>query len=134
MDSSVPEYALEFLLAFDGRIHHLEEGYWIKFEIKRVKLSKERPHGLSYSFTLHAPSGKRLIGFDNAHGVAATGSRYKTRPRTRDHWHRTEDDAGRPYPFVNVETLLDDFFSEVERVLQERGVGTTVIAVEEEDS
>jgi len=21
-----PEYALEFLLAFDGRIHHLEEG------------------------------------------------------------------------------------------------------------
>ena len=134
MNKSASEYTLEFLLAFDGRIHHLEEGYWIKFEIKRVGLSKERPHGLSYSFTLHAPSGKRLIGFDNAHGVAATGSRYKTRPRTRDHWHRTENDAGRPYPFVNVETLLDDFFSEVERVLQERGVGTTVIAVEEEDS
>ena len=134
MNKSASEYTLEFLLAFDGRIHHLEEDYWIKFEIKRVGLSKERPHGLSYSFTLHAPSGKRLIGFDNAHGVAATGSRYKTRPRTRDHWHRTENDAGRPYPFVNVETLLDDFFSEVERVLQERGVGTTVIAVEEEDS
>jgi len=33
-----------------------------------------------------------------------------------------------------VETLLDDFFSEVERVLQERDVGTTVIAVEEKDS
>lgn len=134
MSKPVPEYALEFLLAFDGRIHHLEEGYWIKFEIKRVKPSKERPHGLSYSFTLHAPSGRRLIGFDNAHGVAATGSRYKTRPRTRDHWHRTENDAGRPYLFVDVETLLDDFFSEVERVLQERGVGTTVIAVEEKDS
>ena len=134
MNKSASEYTLEFLLAFDGRIHHLEEGYWIKFEIKRVGLSKERPHGLSYSFTLHAPSGKRLIGFDNAHGVAATGSRYKTRPRTRDHWHRTENDAGRPCPFVNVETLLDDFFSEVERVLQERGVGTTVVAVEEKDS
>ena len=134
MDRSDPEYPLEFLLAFDGRIHHLEEGYWIKFEIKRVKSNEERPHGLSYSFTLHAPSGKRLIGFDNAHGVAATGSRYKTRPRTRDHRHRTEDDSGRPYRFVNVETLLDDFFSEVERELQERGVGTTVIAVEEKDS
>lgn len=134
MSKPVPEYALEFLLAFDGRIHHLEEGYWIKFEIKRVKPSRERPHGLSYSFTLHAPSGRRLIGFDNAHGVAATGSRYKTRPRTRDHWHRTENDAGRPYLFVDVETLLDDFFSEVERVLQERGLGTRVIAVEEKDS
>ncbi len=134
MGKSDPEYPLEFLLAFDGRIHHLEKGYWIKFEIKRVKSSEERPHGLSYSFTLHAPSGKRLIGFDNAHVVAATGSRYKTRPRTRDHWHRTESDSGRPYRFVNVETLLDDFFSEVERVLQERGVGTTVLAVEEKDS
>ncbi len=134
MDRSDPEHPLEFLLAFDGRIHHLEEGYWIKFEIRRVKSSEERPHGLSYSFTLHAPSGKRLIGFDNAHGVAATGSRYKTHPRTRDHRHRTESDSGRPYRFVNVETLLDDFFSEVERELQERGVGTTVIAVEEKDS
>lgn len=25
------DYGLEFLLAFDGRIHHLEKGYWIKF-------------------------------------------------------------------------------------------------------
>ena len=50
-----PEYQLEFLLAFDGRIHHLEEGYWVKFEIKRVTATDERLHGLSYSFTLHAP-------------------------------------------------------------------------------
>ncbi len=53
MNGEQSEYGLEFLLAFDGRIHHLEEGYWIKFEIKRVKAAKERPHGLSYSFTLH---------------------------------------------------------------------------------
>ncbi len=44
-----PEYGLEFLLAFDGRIHHLEEGYWIKCEIERVEATKKRPHGLSYS-------------------------------------------------------------------------------------
>jgi len=37
MGDQPPEYGLEFLLAFDGRIHHLEEGYWIKFEIKRAK-------------------------------------------------------------------------------------------------
>ena len=73
MHNRAPEYGLEFLLAFDGRIHHLEEGYWIKFEIERVKPTKERPHGLSYSFTLHAPDGTRLVGFDNAHGVRAQG-------------------------------------------------------------
>lgn len=54
------DYGLEFLLAFNGRIHHLEEGYWIKFEIKRVKATGKRPHGLAYSFTLHAPEGARL--------------------------------------------------------------------------
>lgn len=48
MNNQAPEYQLEFLLAFDGRVHHLEEGYWVKFEIKRVKPTDERPHGLSY--------------------------------------------------------------------------------------
>ena len=125
------EYGLEFLLAFDGRVHHLEEGYWLKFEIKRVEATKERPHGLSYSFTLHAPDGARLVGFDNAHGVAARGSRFKAAPRASDHWHRTENDPGRPYEFKDAETLIDDFFNEVERVLGERGIGTKIVGVEE---
>jgi hypothetical protein len=73
------DHGLEFLLAFDGRVHVFEEGYWVKFEIKRVKSTKERPHGLSYSFTLHGPDGKRLLGFDNAHGVGTKGSRLKKR-------------------------------------------------------
>ncbi len=131
MRTRAPEYGREFLLAFDGRIHHLEEGYWIKFEIERVKAAKERPHGLSYSFTLHAPDGTRLVGFDNAHGVPATGGRFKRKPSERDHWHRTETDPGRPYQFKDAETLIDDIIDEVERVLKERGVDTTVIDVEE---
>ena len=131
MISKPSDYGLEFLLGFDGRIHHLEEGYWIKLEIKRVKVAKERPHGLSYSFTLHAPDGTRLVGFDNAHNVPATGSRFKRPPETRDHWHRTEKDPGRPYQFKDAETLIDDFFDEVERVLGERGISTTVVGVEE---
>jgi hypothetical protein len=131
MRTRAPEYGLEFLLAFDGRIHHLEEGYWIKFEIERVKPAKGRPHGLSYSFTLHAPDGTRLVGFDNAHGVQDKGSRFKRKPSASDHWHRTEADPGRPYQFKDAETLIDDFFDEVERVLGERGIGTTVVEVEE---
>ena len=131
MDKRPPEHTLEFLLAFDGRIHHLEGGHWIKFEIKRVRATRKRPHGLYYSFTLHAPEGARLVGFDNAHGVPATGSRFRGRPPASDHWHRSENDPGRPYRFTNAAALIDDFLDEVERVLRERGIGTTVIKVEE---
>jgi len=125
------DHGIEFLLAFDGRVHHLEEGYWLKFEIERVAATKKRPHGLSYSFTLHAPDGKRLIGFDNAHRVPARGARFKAASSASDHWHRSENDPGRPYAFKDAETLIDDFFDEVERVLGERGIGTTVVDVEE---
>jgi hypothetical protein len=124
------DYGLEFLLAFDGRVHHLEKGYSIKFEIRRVEATKNRPHGLSYSFTLHAPDGTRLVGFDNAHQVSGKGSPFKRRGETTDHWHRTEHDPGRPYRFKDAETVIDDFFNEVERVLRDRGVGPEVLRTE----
>lgn len=124
------DHGLEFLLAFDGRLHHLEKGYWLRFELKRVEATKNRPHGLSYSFTLHAPDGTRLVGFDNAHDVSPKGSRFKRRGETTDHWHRTEEDPGRPYHFKDAEALIDDFFNEVERVLRDRGVGLEVIRTE----
>lgn len=127
------EYTLEFLLTFDGRIHHLEKGYWIKFEIKRVTATKNRPHGLSYSFTLHGPNGRRLVGFDNAHGVASVGSRFKRSPEERDHWHRTADDPGRPYAFKDADTLLQDFFREVRRALADRDVSDAVVDVEDKE-
>ncbi len=131
MDDNQPDHTLEFLLAFDGRVHHLEEGYWIKFEIKEVAATKTRPHGLSYSFSLHAPDGMRLVGFDNAHSVPVPGSRFSRRQLASDHWHRTEVDAGKPYAFKDADTLLQDFFLEVRRVLNERGISEAVVRVEE---
>ncbi|MFH1343022.1 MAG: DUF6516 family protein [Pseudomonadota bacterium] len=119
-------HTLEFLLAFDGRLHWYEQGYFTKFEIKRVEPSKERPHGLRYSFTLHDPEGKRLMGFDNAHTVAAAGRNAKRQIET-DHWHRTESDKGRAYKFKDAEKLIDDFFAEVERILTERKVPIHVV-------
>ena len=46
MNKRLTDYRLEFLLAFDGRIHHLEKGYWLKFEIARVAATATPPHGL----------------------------------------------------------------------------------------
>ena len=125
-----PNYGLEYLLAFDGRIHYLEQGYWLKFEITHGQRTAKRPHGLTYAFTLHAPDGRRILGFDNAHGVDPQGSRYKQRPQAHDHWHRSEGDEGRPYAFKDAETLIEDFFTEVERVLTELGISPIVVAEE----
>lgn len=127
------EHTLEFLLAFNGRVHRYAGGYWLKFEIARVAPSEARPHGLDYSFTLHGPDNRRLIGFDNAHIVPAKGSRFKKRPKAMDHWHRTETDEGRLYAFKDAEHLIDDFFDEVERVLKARGVPFDTVEVIEGD-
>jgi predicted transcriptional regulator len=37
-----PDHGLEFLLAFNGRIHYLEKGYWLKFEIVRMMHQRRR--------------------------------------------------------------------------------------------
>jgi hypothetical protein len=125
------DHGLEFLLAFDGQVHIFEDGCWVKFEIKRVDETKERPHGLDYSFTLHAPDGTRLLGYDNAHAAPTHGSRFKQRPTAHDHWHRTETDPGRPYAFTDAETLLTDFEREVERILDARNATRTVVSTKE---
>ncbi len=118
-------------MAFDGRVHHLEKGYWLKFEIGRVEPTPERPHGLRYAFTMHDPDGTRLVGFDNAHGVPPRGSRFRRAGDAHDHWHRTGDDAGRPYVFTTADRLLADFFAEVRRVLDERGISDAVVGTGE---
>ena len=71
-----PAIGLEYLLGLDGNIEvQNDAGYWVKMEVASVPLTAERPHGVRYSLTLHAPDNTRLIGFDNAHGVKPADSR-----------------------------------------------------------
>ena len=74
MDAA-PDSGLDALLPLDGEVFFIDPqgNHWVKFEVKRVAVSAERPHGLRYSLTLHAKDGARLVGFDNAHPVT-TGS------------------------------------------------------------
>jgi len=130
MKSQKPEYSLEFLLAFDGRVHWLERGYRIEFRIRRIAPEPRRPHGLSYAFTLHAPNGTRLVGFNNAHAISGRRARRGRSRAAADHWHRTQSDPGRPYEFADAATLVNDFLDEVERILGELGIGSTVVGVE----
>lgn len=110
------------LLALDGEVFVIdpEDRHWVKFEVKQVEASPERPHGLKYSLTLHDGEGERLVGFDNAHAVkGGTGPGALTRV-AQDHRHRLR--TIRPYDYRNAGDLLADFWKEVEAVLAERGV------------
>lgn len=113
---------LRYLLDLDEELHvQNDEGYWVKFKVSEVEKSLERPHGINYTLTLHAPDGTRLIGFDNAHAVKPTGSHFKHAGKRYpfDHKHRHAADAGVLYEFDTATKLLADFFEEVNRVLKE---------------
>jgi hypothetical protein len=128
----LPEYALELLLGYDGRVHYFASGHTLRFEVRLIGKSVRTPYGIAYSLTLHTPHGKRLLGFDNAHPVPHRGGRHIKPKAEADHWHRTTNDAGRPYDFVSVEKLLEDFFREAERTLAEQGVSFEIVDEQED--
>ena len=61
--------AMERLLDYDRRRYWLENGWSIRFRARETDVTKARPHGIRYSFTLHDMDATRLLGFDNAHGI-----------------------------------------------------------------
>lgn len=110
------------LLYLDGQTFFLDEKglFFVKFVVKQVPASKERPHGLSYSLTLHEAKGERLVGYDNAHPVRSSkGPAGKSRTEY-DHKHRFK--TIRPYDYQDAASLLADFWKEVDGVLAEIGV------------
>jgi len=112
---------LDALLDLDGSILDQGDGYWIKIEVKLTgMISAERPHGISYSLTLHDPLNQRILGFDNAHAVKSPGKKnYSGRRIEYDHKHRSIKDKGKSYEFVDGYQLIKDFFDEVDKVLKE---------------
>lgn len=117
---NVRDFALDTLLLLDGDtfVVDAEGKCWVKFVVKRVEVSPERPHGLDYSLTLHDEDGERLLGFDNAHPVHETsGPGARTRIEF-DHKHSGE--RIRFYPYEDAASLLAEFWTEVEAILQKR--------------
>jgi Family of unknown function (DUF6516) len=110
--------SLDTLLMLDGEVFVVDAaGRSVKFVARLVPASDERPHGLSYSLTLHDVNGARLVGFDNAH--APPRKRGQGRRVERDHRHRLR--TVRPYEYRDAATLLTDFWAEAYAVLKERG-------------
>ena len=100
---------IENLLELEGVRYVVDEylGFWVKFEARLVKPSDERPHGVKYSLSLHDRSNKRVMGFDNAHAIEEKRKKNLVTKKTHYHWHKNEDDHGRPYHYENAGKLLN---------------------------
>ena len=108
------DHELAFLLSLDGHVFQMASGYVVKIEARTIAATKNRPHGLKYSLTLHDPANRRIYGMDNAHGIR--------RQTEYDHRHVYGRRKIVRYAYRGVADLLSDFYREVERILQERGI------------
>jgi Family of unknown function (DUF6516) len=117
------EGELEPLLDLDGAEFEMAPGIIVAFTVRRTDTTAERPHGISYTLVLRPKAGGRpWLRFDNAHGVTERSRGYRPKRRAYDHWHRTGKDRGRPYKFTTAIQLLDDFWREVKRIFDEKGI------------
>ena len=112
MDSR--DETLDTLLDLDGQIPVLDEKgeYWAKFNVRRVAVTPERPHGLNYSLTFHGKDNERLVGFDNAHPARQSSRPGGKGQVAHDHKHRLR--TIRPYQYRDAAALLADFWAEVD--------------------
>jgi hypothetical protein len=122
MERQARDPTADALLDLDGQVFVIDAKgeYVVRFSVRRVDPTPERPHGLNYSLTLHGPDGLRLVGFDNAHTVRKSQGPGGKGPTPSDHKHKM--DTIRPYRFRDAATLLEDFWAEVDRLLNEKGV------------
>jgi hypothetical protein len=105
----VEDGELEWLLSLDGASYEAAEGYLVEFMARRTEQTPERPHGISYALVFRPKDGQPC-------------GKYVKASAAYDHWHRTERDPGRPYTFTTAAQLLDDFWNEVRRAMNERNI------------
>ena len=94
-------------------------GCWVELRVNRVPPNAAKPHGIDHSLCLLALDGTRLVCYDNAHPVASGRGPGRRRAGTSDHRHVRA--VAKSYRDTDAETLLQDFWADLERVLKEEG-------------
>lgn len=114
---------LLYLLDLHMETIEVGKGYWVSIRAREVPPDEGRPHGVQYAITLHAPGGRRLLGYDNAHAppVSRSGpARRSQRVAVFDHVHR--GDSVQLYEFRSAADLVIDFWADAEIILAKEGV------------
>lgn len=106
---------LETLLQLDGEVFPMDNGFWVKFKVHRTPKNNHIPHGIKYSLTLHDRYNRRIIGYDNAHGIKPP--KKKKFSGSRQVWdHKHQKSAVHPYEFESAYQLLEDFWNDVNTI------------------
>jgi hypothetical protein len=117
------EFGLEALLDLHGLHAEIGDGFRVSMKARRVPADAGRPHGIQYALTLHHPEGHRVLGYDNAHAPdVGTGPSRRSRRRALSYDHRHYRNSIKAYDFRSPAKLLEDFWSDVERFLEEEGI------------
>lgn len=99
----------------DGEVFRYKKIFIVKFEIKSAKITKHRPAGIKYSFTLHDRKNNRILGIDNAHAPdVKKRHQYSKKIVEYDHIHRYNKIE--IYSFDSIPKLISDFFEEAEKI------------------
>jgi len=69
------------------------------------KADSERPHGFKYRLNYCTPDGVTLVRYDNERGKG-------------DHKHLPNKEE--PYKFQDIDTLLSDFWRDVDAILEKK--------------
>ena len=120
MDTNNRDDNLDTLLDLNGETFGMSDhGCWVKFEAHRVDKTKQVPHGITYSLTLHSKDGKRIFGMDNAHRAIDGRKNYKARVVAYDHLHPEGKKNSRPYKFQSADKLISDFWKRADKRIKE---------------
>lgn len=110
------DFDLDTLLLLDGEVFPMENGYWTKFEVKKIEPNKYIPQGIKYSLTLHDRNNVRVVGYDNSHAIKPKKRKYGAKRMIWDHKHKQK--SVEPYEYGSAGELLEDFWDDVNRVLK----------------
>ena len=120
------DYGIETLLNLHGWTDEVGGGFWISVKAFRVPPDDCRPHGINYSLSMHHPRGKRIVGYDNAHWPRiGSGPARKSQQRSRGGDHRHFREKITWYEFESPGKLMEDFWNDVQTILEEEGVPWT---------
>lgn len=120
------DHGIETLLSLHGWTTEVGAGFWISVKAFRVTPDECRPHGISYSLSMHSPGGTRIVGYDNAHWPKiGSGPARKSRQRARGGDHRHFRGKITWYEFESAGKLMEDFWDDVQTILKEEGVPWT---------
>lgn len=115
---------VERLLDLHGYRYWLPEMWRLRLRVWRCETTQGKPHGIRYALNLHDGTGERVMGYDNAHPEGNQCGPY-------DHYHPFDNVRKRaPYIFVDGDTLIADFFSDVEKACNQIGLEYIIIGEE----